>query len=149
VLLLGTHCNKTRFAQICRSYSYLTFDFLHLTRQHPNHIRAGLPSIKRPDRIPTSEDRNHATQSELVAASSHIYVVTHNKAVDSVYASAAAANERAAAMKAQEGEAGSIKVELHELKGGSVQVPQPSKTTKPLPEAMRQRRRRLKLPRPT
>lgn len=61
-------------------------------------------------------------KAKPIAASSHIYVVTHNKAVDSVYASAAAANKRAAAMKAEDGEAGSIKVELHELKGGSVQV---------------------------
>jgi hypothetical protein len=61
-------------------------------------------------------------KAKPVAASPHIYVVTHNKAVDSVYASAAAANERAAAMKAEESEAGSIKVEPHQLKGGSVQV---------------------------
>jgi NAD-dependent DNA ligase len=61
-------------------------------------------------------------KAKTAAASSHIYVVTHNKAIDSVYASAAAANERAAAMKAEESEAGSIKVGLHELKGGSVQV---------------------------
>lgn len=55
-------------------------------------------------------------------ASSHVYVVTHNNGVDSVYASADSANERAAAMKAEERKDGSIKVELHELNGGSVQT---------------------------
>lgn len=57
-----------------------------------------------------------------VAASSNVYVVTHNNSVDSVYAFPASANERVAAIKAEEGVAGSIKVELHELRGGSVQA---------------------------
>lgn len=57
-----------------------------------------------------------------VAASTNVYVVTHNNSVDSVYASPASANERVAAMKAEGGVAGSIKVELHELEDGSVQA---------------------------
>jgi NAD-dependent DNA ligase len=61
-------------------------------------------------------------KAKPAAASSHVYVVTHNGSVDSVYASATSANERAAAMKSEEGEVGSIKVELHELNGGSVQT---------------------------
>jgi NAD-dependent DNA ligase len=54
--------------------------------------------------------------------SSHVYVVTHHNGVDSVHASADSANERASAMKVEDGLDGSIKVELHELKGGSVQI---------------------------
>lgn len=61
-------------------------------------------------------------KAKPAVASSHVYVVTHNNGVDSVYASATSANERAAAMKAEEGPEGSIKVELHDLKGGSVQT---------------------------
>ena len=61
-------------------------------------------------------------KTKPAAASSHVYVVTHKNGVDSVYASATPANERAAAMKAEEGEVGPIKVELHELKGGNVQA---------------------------
>jgi NAD-dependent DNA ligase len=57
-----------------------------------------------------------------VAVSSNVYVVTHNNSVDSVYASPTSANERVTTMKAEEGVTGLIKVELHELKGGSVQA---------------------------
>jgi NAD-dependent DNA ligase len=61
-------------------------------------------------------------KAKAPAASSHVYVVTHNNGVVSVYASADSANEHAATMKAEEGMDGSIKVELHELKGGSIQA---------------------------
>lgn len=57
-----------------------------------------------------------------VVASPLIYVVIHNNGVDSVHASPTSAHERAAAMEAEDSMVGSIKVELHKLKDGTVQI---------------------------
>lgn len=81
-----------------------------------------------------------------VAVSSNVYVVTHNNSVDSIYASPTSANERVAAMKAEEGVTGSIKVELHELKGGSVQASAAVEDKKPAPKGKAPKTEEAKAP---
>lgn len=61
-------------------------------------------------------------------------MVTHNDAVDSIYDSSDLANERAAALKPNAEDSGSIKVEYHEVKSGSVKAA-PVETKQPAPKS--------------
>jgi BRCT domain type II-containing protein len=73
-------------------------------------------------------------KAAVVGSTSNVYVVTQNNSVDSVYASPTSANERVTALKAAGGEAASIKVELHELKDGTVQASVSTEDKKPAPK---------------
>ena len=66
-------------------------------------------------------------------ATSHVYVVVSASNIDSVHASLESANERVAEAKS-EGSSG-VKVEVQELRGGSVQVDEKKPAAKPKAKA--------------
>jgi hypothetical protein len=69
------------------------------------------------------------------ATSSHVYVVVSSNGLDSVHASLESANERLAEAKGEGSSSSAAKVEVQELRGGSVQVDEKKPAAKPKAKA--------------